>query len=268
MPLVTQLEILFAGSFQARLAVGGDGGASSPTDPYGVYGLKSQSVGATFSYKEKPFDRIIRLSKPVDLRNALIDPWKDTTVSDVNLHAGKGHNKPAPPGNPLVGRVVSLGEKVKFIEDEGYEIDGLMLSIAPFLMAQPAERVSGWKVGQVAERKAEYQKEKPARIKAANGQIDPIRTRVLNENLAMGVFDTWATIYTNFTVYTFRLAPHSLQFTAQFGGNYAMDPPAHYAWEASLVFSRWDADALGGQLLGAVGCMHKSKITSQPGRPR
>lgn len=36
MALITLLKISFAGSFQARLAVGMDPGESSPTDPYGT----------------------------------------------------------------------------------------------------------------------------------------------------------------------------------------------------------------------------------------
>jgi hypothetical protein len=47
-------------------------------------------VSATYAYQEKPFDRIVRLSQPVDLRNARMDPWEDTTVKSVQIVAGKG----------------------------------------------------------------------------------------------------------------------------------------------------------------------------------
>ncbi|MHC5539247.1 hypothetical protein ACYOEI_13600 [Singulisphaera rosea] len=47
MALITQLDIKFAGSFQARLAVGSDPSASSPTDPFGTYGKKSGGMAAT-----------------------------------------------------------------------------------------------------------------------------------------------------------------------------------------------------------------------------
>jgi len=126
MALITLLNISFAGSFQARLAVGFDPGNSSPTDPYGIYGKKSE--GGTSAYQEKPFDRIIRLSQPVDLRNARMDPWEDTTVKSVQIDSGMGV-KPAPPGNPLLGQVVSLGTAAKFIEGEGYEVDSMVLSV-------------------------------------------------------------------------------------------------------------------------------------------
>src|SRR5262245_4898560 len=129
MARITQLDITFGGSFQARLAVGLDPSDASPADPYGTYSSHTGSISATYAYREKPFDRIIRLSSPVDLRNAQVSPWNDTVVRSVKLAVG-GKYQPAPPGNPLDGRVVSLGEKVKWIEGEGYEIDGMTLSIA------------------------------------------------------------------------------------------------------------------------------------------
>jgi hypothetical protein len=273
MALITQLYVHFASSFQARLAVGLDSSDSSPTDPYGTYGRKSGGIGATCAYQEKPFDRIIRLSKPLDLRNARIDPWQDTTVRGVDLFVGRKY-KPAPPGNPLEGRVVSLGEKAKWIEDEGYEIDGMTLSIGPFLTARPTQRVGGYKVGAIPEYKAEYQREKPARIKASQGQMDPLRLWVLTENEATH-FDSGAAIFTNNAVSTLSLDPQSLTFTARFGDGSTMDPPANYLWEASLVFSRWDPDALGGQLIGTMSAQHKSTAQmggsagkSVPVRPR
>ena len=116
MALITQLYISFARSFQARLAVGLDPGKSSPTDPYGTYGKKAE--GGTYAYQEKPFDRIIRLSQPVNLRNARMDPWEDTTVKSVEIDSGRGV-KPVPPGVPLLGQVVSLGTTAKFIEGLG-----------------------------------------------------------------------------------------------------------------------------------------------------
>lgn len=260
MALITQLDIKFAGSFQARLAVGADPGDSSPTDPYGTYGKKSLGTGvsATYTYREQPFDRIIRLSKPVDLRNAWIYPWHDTIVFSVQMVVG-GKYKPAPPGNPLDGRVVSLGEKAKFIEGEGYEIDGMTLSIAPFLVARPTRTVDGWNVGALPSRKAEYQREKPARITATQGQMDPIRAQVLMANFATN-FDSWATIYTNIASYGFTLDQQTLIFTDAFGEGGTMDPPANYLWGASLVFSRWDADVLGGRLDGSIGALHKSTL--------
>ena len=138
MALITRLSIDFAGSFQARLAVGFDPGNSSPTDPYGIYGKKGE--GGTFAYREKPFDRIIRLSQPVDLRDARMDPWEDTTVKFVEIDLGRGL-KPAAPGNPLLGQVVSLGTAAKFIEADTYEVDSMVLSVGPFLTARPAGTV-------------------------------------------------------------------------------------------------------------------------------
>src|SRR5262245_36364953 len=170
MALITSLSIDFKGSFQARMAVGMDPGDSSPTDPYGTYGRKSAGIGATCAYQEKPFDRIIRLSNPVDLRNAQVSPWSDTIVYRVRMGAG-AKQLTAPPGNPLDGRTVSLGDKVKWIEDEGYEIDGMIFSIGPFLVGRPTSRLDGWDMTSIPDRKGVYQNEKEARIARDAGAI-------------------------------------------------------------------------------------------------
>jgi hypothetical protein len=265
MALITQLDIKFSGSFQARLAVGMDASAASPTDPYGKYGVKSSGggVSATYAYQEKPFDRIIRLSSPVDLRNVQVNPWNDTVVRSVALVVG-GKYQPAPPGNPLVGGAVSLGEKAKWIEGEGYELDGVTLSIGSFLIGNPTNKMDGWNVSSVPSRKAEYQKEKNALLKGAGSSVDPIRLQVLDANWAKN-FDVWATLYTTVATYGCSLDPGNLVFTAVFGGSAAMDAAANYLWGASLVFSHWDADALCGRLDGAVGALHKTTLQTQAG---
>jgi len=256
MAKIKHLFIQFAGSFQARLAVGGDSSASSPTDPYGTYGPPSRGMAATFAYQEKPFDRIIRLSKPVDLRNARIDPWTDTTVNSVQINVGKGLVS-APPGNPFQGQVVSLGDKVKWIEDEGYEIDGLELSIASFLAGgKPSGKLGGWNVRSDPQAAAEYQKEKPKRIEAAKG-VDPVRARVLKE---VDLGKTWAPIFTNIGVYDFALAAHGLHLNANFGSSGTMDKPTNYSWSVHLEFSRWDADTLGGQVSGSIHAIHQDML--------
>lgn len=255
MALITQLDISFAGSFQARLAVGMDPGDSSPTDPYGTYGKKSGGVGATCAYQEKPFDRIIRLSKPVDLRNARIDPWEDATVKSVQMDSGKGF-KPAPPGNPFLGQVVSLGSAAKFIEGEGYEIDGLMLSVGPFLTAKPAGVVSS-SYKNDAKAEAEYRIKKT--VLFTTSQLDPVRARALRE-LSATSFESWRVIFTSIGLFDFFLERQSVNFSARFSDGSALDSPANYLWYANLRFSRWDPDALGGQLSGAVGAVHKSVL--------
>jgi hypothetical protein len=265
MGLITQLDIKFSGSFQARLAVGMDRSDASPTDPYGEYGGKSAGggVSATYAYKEKPFDRIIRLSKPVDLRNVQLNPWTDTVVRSVMMFVD-GKFKPAPPGNALVGSAVSLGEKAKWIEGEGYELTGVTLSIGSFLVGNPTNKLEGWNVTQVFSRKADYQKEKEAALRADFGEVDPVRLKVLDENKAKN-FDSWSMIHISICTYGLDFDPGKLVFTAVFGGGATMEPAANYIWGATLVFSHWDADTLCGRLNGAVGALHKSMLQTQAG---
>jgi hypothetical protein len=48
-------------------------------------------MGWTFASREKPFDRVIRLSNPIQLRNALMDPWDDSLVTvDLSFSIGGG----------------------------------------------------------------------------------------------------------------------------------------------------------------------------------
>ncbi len=262
MAQITQLDVRFGGTFQARMSVGMDASNASPTDPSGTHGSPSRGAGfsATYAYREKPFDRIIRLSKPVDLRNLQVTPWHDTVVDSVKMVVN-GKFQSAPPGDPLTGRVVSLGDKVKWIEDEGYEIDSMVLSIDPFFVGRPTNRLDGYNMTTISSRKAEYQKEKAARLSNPDGGIDPIRLQVLLQNLQTK-FDTWASIHMTAGTYSCSLDPRSLVFTASFGNAATMDAPANYLWGASLVVSHWDADTMCGRLRGALGALHKSTLSA------
>src|SRR5262245_33040677 len=82
--VLAMMRIAFSGSFQCRLATEGDGTDHKPTDKKGVYG--QFSVGQTFAYREQEFDRFILFSKPVQLRNALLDPWEDVKVTSVEVN--------------------------------------------------------------------------------------------------------------------------------------------------------------------------------------
>jgi hypothetical protein len=263
MALITLLNISFDGSFQARLAVGLDPGDSSPTDPYGTYGKKAE--GGTYAYKEKPFDRIIRLSQPVDLRNARMDPWQDTTVKSVQIDSGSGL-KPAPPGNPLLGQLVSLGTAAKFIESEGYEVDSMVLSVGSFFTARPMGTVGIWEYKIDTKAKDEYKTKKPALIKASQSQMDPVRVRVLAEKMAKDNFDSWATIFSSIGPYNFYLDPQSVHFSARFGGGSAMTRPqimhglpASYSRAGTMTRSAVNFPA---------GLLPYTKASCRPGRKR
>jgi hypothetical protein len=66
--------------------------------------------GGTFAYDERAFDRVIRLSNPVDLRNCLVDPWRNTSVTQVLFGTGQ---RPAgtPEVTPLNGGLVTVGNQ-------------------------------------------------------------------------------------------------------------------------------------------------------------
>src|SRR5262249_25953024 len=105
-------RILFSGSFQCRVATSGAPTPGGPTDTDGKSGAHPDSW--TFAYGEQPFDRVVRFSNPVQLRNALIDPWEDVRVNSVEVNSTRGR-LPAGAGlrrvpDPLVGKVVSLGD--------------------------------------------------------------------------------------------------------------------------------------------------------------
>jgi hypothetical protein len=81
--MVDKLKFEFNGSFQCRLSTDPAPATASPKNP-------ATDPGWTFAYGETKFDRIIRLSSPVSLRSALVDPWQDTKVSKVWIDTGSG----------------------------------------------------------------------------------------------------------------------------------------------------------------------------------
>ena len=161
------------------------------------------------------------------------------------------------PGNPFKGQVVSLGDKVKWIEDVGYPIEGMELSIGSVLaLGKPTSGPLEGSYRSDPQAAAEYQKEKPKRIQAAQ-DVDPVRARVLKE---VDLGKTWAPIFTNIGVYDFALAAHGLHLNANFGSSGTMDKPTNYSWSVHLEFSRWDADTLGGQVSGSIHAIHQDML--------
>ena len=126
-----RIKITFAGSFQCRLATDPDETTASPNEP-APEGSPAKALGKgwTFAYYEPPadpqkpsLDRIIRLSSPHLLRNALVDPWEDTRVTMVEASRSLAPGMSPPPdklsddlvlypfqADPLIGKVVSLGQ--------------------------------------------------------------------------------------------------------------------------------------------------------------
>ncbi len=111
----------FFGSFQCRLATDSDPPDVSPNVPAGAPDVAGRvnrpGKGWTFDFDEEAFDRVIRLSNPVNLRNGLVDPRRDTLSHGVRVDRGAGLVDV--PGDPLTGLSVSLGQQVKFDASAG-----------------------------------------------------------------------------------------------------------------------------------------------------
>lgn len=120
------VEFMFGGSFQCRLQTDPDQPGSNPKFPnrkfWGDNDLFIGTVdgkGGTFAYDEEPLDEVIRLSNPKQLRDCLMDPWKDTQILDIRWGSDQrplGSNEPAT--NLLAAGIqyagVSLGPDVRF----------------------------------------------------------------------------------------------------------------------------------------------------------
>ena len=112
-----RIKINFAGSFQCRLATDPDDTGSSPTVPRdGGVGVLGR--GWTFAYNEFSFDRVIRLSNPVQLRSALVDHWEDTRVTKIEAASNEQSPLTQVDGDHLLGMTVSLGS-AKFDAKKG-----------------------------------------------------------------------------------------------------------------------------------------------------
>jgi hypothetical protein len=202
-----RIKISFAGSFQCRLATEHTPQDVSPTEWKDTI---PDTTGGTFSYNEEPFDRVVRLSNPHALRNALVDPWQDTKVTVVEVSSSlaprmwPGTHEPfrgVGPGERLVpvrtdsllGQVVSFGEaKLNAAKEAGgggigYEVlDDFAFSIGGRLfMAEQARktRMTGIKplpeAGGVLNG---YKKKKKDEVNRALGTMHPDRARLLSEH--------------------------------------------------------------------------------------
>jgi hypothetical protein len=101
-----QVRLLFAGSFQCRLATNPDPIGSFFSDPFGEL-RPPPALGWTYDYNEARFDRIIRCREPVQLRSALMDPFEPVKVTSVEVQPEPlfGFQPPfqSLPTDPLVG---------------------------------------------------------------------------------------------------------------------------------------------------------------------
>jgi hypothetical protein len=192
-----RIKISFAGSFQCRLATDPDPTDSSPNEPapdsspFGTVGK-----GWTFAYYEENFDRIIRLSNPHALRNAMVDEWQDTRITLVEASRSLGQYmspmQDAPLGDdillmpvlsdPLMSQVVSLGQ-AKFASatpgggtGDGHEVlEDFAFSIGTMMFtAGQVGKTKGTGVNNLGpDVGTYYKKQKTAEVEKLLGQLKP-----------------------------------------------------------------------------------------------
>lgn len=253
--MISQLKVSFAGSFQCRLATDNDPTNASPTDPYGDYGPAAQ--GWTFAYREARFDRHIRLTSPVQLRSALVDPWKNAVVTRVECDRGAGLvNLPT---DPLLNQLISLGSASFDTKSGGGGVTrealvGLRFAIGSMFQGTPATLpVLNGAQGSQTSWGTEYGSKK--KLSMQTSSLDPVRAKVLNS-----MFDT----YQSFFQVRCPTKPFSLKGvtfgSAVSGVLTQLEPPAsvEYEWIVSMAFYRFDGDTLTGRMDGTLTANHRT----------
>lgn len=248
---VSGVRIAFSGSFQCRLATD-----PLPTDTPRADPSKP-GQGWTFDYGESPFDRIIRLQSPVDLRSALVEPFVPVTVRTVEARAGfvvPGIDLPyrTVADSALLGLAVSLGLNPKFdsAAGGGAAFEAIINCEPTFgnlfkLSLKTAPKLLGLVRGSAD--KVEYLIKKPAGIVAANavGSVVPPRNAALADK---DRFDFYSDV--------FGFSEQSVPVRADI--NFISgDIPSEvfrpgWTWDLTLAFSRFDGDTLVGRLTGSL----------------
>jgi hypothetical protein len=269
------IRITFAGSFQCRLATDGAPQGASPNEPVKTF---PDRTGWTFAWYEQPvFDRVIRLSNPVQLRSALVDPWEDAEVTKVEVSASAlelvgGYWGPDVEikGDPLLGQVVSLGQ-AKFNSSAqaggggiGYEVlDDFALSIGGLqFAAKQAKKTRLTGVNWLSEQvQTHYKKTKVEAIFAA-GAMHPARRAYMTkydsegDRFKAGKVPTQVDSYASFYAAEAdmpNIPLSEVQINANVGVLGAAKKVAdRLGWTLSLNFSRFDGDTLVGRIKGVL----------------
>lgn len=263
MAVIEEIKIFFSGSFQCRLATDPAPTASSPKGPKNVP-AGAAGAGWTFSYQEPAFDRVIRLSKPVSLRNALMEPFRPVKVEQIQI-------KPRSPiatlqlpwqtvsTDPLLGTEVSLGSSAVFDTAAGTgaltqeAILNLKFSIGSLFSAEPKSRVllDGMQGSDTAW-SADYLARKPGLVLANAANMDVSRFNLLT---------TSPSLVGNYSIfYSYRCPTRQISLvnveyplnvtgilrTLLLGWHFYLD----------LAFYRFDGDTLVGQMDGTLRGVH------------
>jgi hypothetical protein len=244
---IKEIKRTFQGCrFQCRLA----------TDPAYTTALprsrQSGGQGWTFAYNETKFDRVIRLSNPVDLRNGLVDGgWSDARVASVSVDRGRGAIFLA---DPVLGSIVSLGD-AKFqsappgngptkeaLVDFRFSIGVLLKADAASIPVSPGLDPPGGTPALVKQ----YLKKKPAAISGIN--LDPDREDYLNSADELPTpLERYADKYQYRGPYPGILL-NNVTFNHAQGLLKEMGNPGNYQWVLDLAFYQFDGDTLVGLL--------------------
>lgn len=260
---IKELHFGFFGSFQCRLATDSDPPDVSPNVPAGVPDVAGRvnrpGKGWTFDFDEEAFDRVIRLSNPVNLRNGLVDPWRDTLSHGVRLDRGAGLVDV--PGDPLTGLSVSLGQQVKFDASAGggpgtEALVGFELGVGSLLKVTAPSPPRIRTTRGIPQSGVWWNEYKTVKKQRAEVIMHGMRRAVL-----LKLLTHYATVFGTYmgTVDGFVLNPPPLtassgilkELAAQTGGGLA-GPGRRDRWELHVDFYRFDADTLVGTVNGWV----------------
>jgi hypothetical protein len=280
------VRITFAGSFQCRLATDYSPQDASPTEWKDVF----PDIGWTFSYDEVPFDRVIRLSRPVALRTGLMDEWVATKVTKVEVSASAlgmvgGYWGPMMEimGDPLLGQVVALGDEpegrggvekgrgAKFNSSHaaggggtGFEVlDDFAFSIGGMLfMAKQARKTKMTGIADLPDGTELEAKYRETKLDKVLGAAMPAARKKHLTTFASGEFGkrgavpraigTYASFYKGSGEFP-EIPLNQVQINSPLGVLAAAKKVAdQLTWTLRLTFSRFDGDTLTGKINGAL----------------
>jgi hypothetical protein len=254
--MITKLGVKFGGSFQCRLATDPAAATDSPQSPFDAQGAMTSVNGWTFAFQEGPFDRIVRLSGPVELRNALLYKWADTVVTAVAVDRGNGFLAEK---DLLLGRVISLGN-TKFDAAAGgraafEKLVDFKFRIGNLLTADAdrAPQLNG--LEQDANWQVDYIMRKPVRY-LQTGQIDPTRKKVFDYNppeaLSPYLFRDWYAQVFSMRSRTQTVTLRRVSLPRATGILREVGDTGQYDWKLSLSFFQFDPDTLVGNVWGEL----------------
>lgn len=262
-----QVRISFSGSFQCRLATDPDPSTATRSDPQNP----ARSPGWTYDYGEAPFDRIIRLQSPVDLRSALIDAFVPVKVTNIEVQPQSpigGIELPfqAVPSDPLLGVPVSLGDTAFFDSAAGggasrEAIVNCRMAFGSLLTATPTSMPLLAGIIRDPVTTADYLVRKPVAVATAlaTGSIVPPRVAVLSApGLTLLSPPRNIENYANFYGVTESIFPvaATIDFVPAGATGILASLLLGWSFTINLKFSRFDGDTLTGRVAGSLEGLH------------